>query len=467
MNARAVHPPRAERTRARLAAAALALLVSLAAAQPALAQARSASAPLDFRTAIELARKGPSVALAQLTLAQAEAASQATFSAASGTLQGGYSQRWTQASGFAPRQSGLVPFSLDATFDVVPYGPAFDSHQTAGRAVETARLALSDTTRQVTLEAAQAYLQALRGSARVTLDASALDQARAFLAHETALRASGDATDDDVATAQVAATQASTTLTSDRLALESALATLSDLVGEPVGAVSGEPPSSSDPQGEDAAALERRSDVRQAALDQEGSRQAYAAQLREALPSASASASLQGGNGNTSWNAGFGYDTRSFQPSFQAAVTPGGSSFNTTTSTLNGTSFAVSLSVTVPLDTGLGPALQSARLAVTTAQQKLERTRQQAALAIGAARRALQSARTGLQLAASQRGLAQTRAAEASRRFELGLIAGPDLAQATLAADQARLAYAGAEDALLLARMGLAQALGLDPMEVF
>lgn len=430
------------------------------------AQAQDAPATLGFADALALAREGPDVALAELGLAQARAARDATFSAVSGTLQGGYSQRWTDAPGYASRRSGLAPFTLNATLDVIPYGPAHDARASADRAVASAQLALKDAVAQATVSAAQAYLQSLRAGERVQLDETAVGQAQAALTHARSLRATGDATDDDVATADVAAAQATTALASDRLALEGALASLTDMLGRPVSAVTGEPPGSRDPQADDSANLDRRSDVQQSGMALDASRQAYAATLRQVLPTASASASLQGGDGSTTWNAGVAFDTGSFQPSLQAGVTPGGSTLTTSTA-LNGTSFAIGVSVTIPLDSGLGPALESARLTVAAAQQKLDRTRQQATLAIATARRTLQTGQLGLTLAASQRDLAAAQAAQASERLGLGLIAQPALDQANLAASQARLAWLSAQDTVLLDRMALAQALGLDPMEVF
>lgn len=460
------HPTRtSRRCLASVLATSLALAMSASWRGP--VRAQSAPAAIGFADALSLARTGPDVSLAQLGLSQAEAARNATFSAAIGTLQGGYSQRWTDAPGFASRRSGLAPFSLNATLNVVPYGPTYDARTSADRTVEAARMALQDAVSQATISAAQAYLQALRAGQRVTLDQIAVAQAQAALTHAASLRAAGDATDNDVATAQIALAQANTTLASDHLALQSALASLADLLGRPVSAVRGEPPASQDPTADGKAAdVGLRSDVQQAGLALDASRQDYAAAARQALPTASASASLQGGDGSTTWNAGLGFDTSSFQPSLQASVTPGGSTLSTSTA-LNGTSFAVTLSLSIPLGTGVSPALSSAGLSVTAAQQKLDRTRAQAALAIGTARRTLQTARLGLDLAASQRDLAAAQAAQASQRLGLGLVARPTVDQADLAASQARLAWLGAQDAVLLDRMALAQALGLDPMEVF
>lgn len=459
------HAVRAPRGRvAAIVLAGLALAMSGPWGEPAAAQ--GAPATVGFADALALARQGPDVALAELGLSQARAARDATSSAASGTLQGGYSQRWTDASGYASRRSGLAPFTLNATLDVIPYGPAHDARASADRAVASAQLALQDAVAQASVSAAQAYLQALRAGERVQLDETAARQAQAALTHTQSLQTTGDATDDDVATAEVAVAQANTTLASDRLALQGALASLADVLGRPVSAVAGEPPPSRDPQGDDSAGLDRRSDVQQAGMALDASRQDYAAAVRQVLPTASASASLQGGDGSTTWNAGVAFDTGSFQPSLQAGVTPGGSTL-TTSNAINGTSFAIGVSVTIPLDTGLGPALESARLSVTAARQKLDRTRQQATLAIATARRTLRTGQLSLSLAASQRDLAAAQAAQASRRLGLGLIARPALDQANLAASQARLAWLSAQDAVLLERMALARALGLDPMEVF
>ena len=270
-----------------------------------------------------------------------------------------------------------------------------------------------------------------------------------------------------VADAELALTQARTALVSDRLALATALAELSDLVGRAVGGVAGEPPDGRAPRASAPGdALGQRSDVRQAALALDAARRSYAAGVRSVLPSARASADLASGDGTTSWGAGLTYGTSTFQPGLQANVTPGDATASSTT-TLQGTRLALTLTINVPLDTGVGAALEGARLTVAAAELDLERTRQRAALAVASAERALESAALQARLAAAQRERAAEKADEAGRRLQLGLVATPASDRVRLDADDADLAARAAGDAVLLARLELARALGHDPMEVF
>ena len=429
--------------------------------------AQGAPATLDFRAAVARARQGPSVATAELAVRAAQAKLDASFPSVTANLQAGYSQSWSDASGVSSQRGGLEPFSLSATFNVVPYGPGFDARLDAERALAAARMALDDAKRQATVDAARTYLQALRTQQRIELDARAVTLAEASLQHTRTLRDAGDATVGSVADAELALTQARTALASDRLALATALADLSDRVDRTVAGVGGEPPAGhapTDPSLDDA--LARRSDVRQAALSLEAARRSYAAGVRSVLPSARASADLESGDGTTSWGAGIGYRTSTFQPSLQANVTPGGAT-NSNGGTLQGTRLALGLTINVPLDAGMGAALEGARLTVATAERALERTRQRAALDIASAQRTLESAMLQARLAAAQRDRAVEKAGEAMRRQSLGLVAAPELDRVRLDADGAELAAFGTDDAVLLAKLELVRALGLDPMEVF
>lgn len=461
-------PPAARGRRPALTAALAALVVGAWPAAPALAQAATAAQPaaLAFADALSLARGGPSVAVSRLAVEQAQAARDAGASPVSATLRGGYAYAWEDGPGGAGAAGRLQPFSLDATLNVVPYGPNFDNRQSAQRSLEAARTALQEAVYQATVDAATSYLQALRSQQRVTLDRAALAQAQGALEHVRAQRTAGDATQDALDAAELAALQAQTTLQTDELALQGQLAALSDLVGAPVTAVAGEPPAGSDPA-VDADAAEQRSDVRSAAASVDAARQSYAAALRQVLPTASTSADLQAGDGTTSWSAGVGYGTATFQPTVSASVDPNAGASPSSGSALDGTRFAISVAMSVPLDAGMGAALRGARLALDAADQKLARARQLAGLAIASAQRTLTGAHLGVTLALSQRQHAEAQAARAQRRFDLGLIAERDLQLAQLDARRAALDAAAANDTLLIDRLELARAVGRDPMEVF
>ncbi|HKI59004.1 MAG TPA: TolC family protein [Trueperaceae bacterium] len=461
--------PSAGRGRRPALAAALAVLITSAwPAAPALAQSTTVAqpGPLTFADALSMARGGPSVAVSRLAVEQAQAARDAVASPVSATLRGGYAYAWNDAVGGASAGGRLQPFSLDATLNVVPYGPNFDSRQSAQRSLEAARTALQDAVYQATVNAATSYLQALRSQQRVTLDRAALAQAQGALEHVRAQRAAGDATQDALDAAELAALQAQTTVQTDELELQGRLASLSDLVGAPVTAVTGEPPAASDPA-VDAHAAERRSDVRSAAASVEAARQSYAAAVRQVLPIASTSADVQAGDGTTTWSAGVGYGTATFQPTVSASIDPTAGASSSSGSALDGTRFAISVAMSVPLDAGIGAALRGARLAMDGADRKLARARQLAALAIASAQRTLAGAHLGVTLAQTQRQHAEAQAARAQQRFDLGLIAERDLQLAQLDARRTTLDAAAANDTLLIDRLELARAIGSDPMEVF
>ena len=462
----------------------LTLLLSLAAVPLASAQTTSQTTasppaggtPVDataaaltpgFLQAIDLARQGPTVQLAALAVQQAQARLATTFGNVSATVQAGYSQRWGEQAGTDVSGGAFDPIALDAQLNVVPLGPAWDARAGAERDAERARLALEDARHKAATDAADAYLRALRAQQQVALDARAVTLAEATQAHVDSQGAAGDATPSAVLAAQLATSQARTTQSDDTLTLEAALADLSNLLGRAVTEVAGEPPAATDPgSGDIDSAIARRSDVMGATLAVADARANETAALRSALPSASLGASLRGGDGSSSWSAGVGYGTATYQPDLSASFTPpagtGGSG-----SVTDGTVFTLSLGVKVPLDSALPAAMEVTRLATRTAAARLQQTQDAARLAILSAQRSVETRLSAATLAGRQRGQRAALLDEAQQRLALGLVAAPEVAQAQLDLDQADLALHRAQDAALLARMALATALGLDPMEVF
>lgn len=447
------------------------------AAAGASADGATADLTLDFPRALDLARQGPTVRLAALALQQAQARLATTFGTVSATLQTGYGQRWGELSGTDVSGGAFDPVTLDAQLNVVPFGPVWDARLGAERDVERARLALEDARRSAASDAAGAYLSALRAQQQTALDARAVRQAEATQAHVEAQGAAGNASPSDVVAAQLATSQARTTESDDRLALEAALAELSHLLGRAVTAVDGEPPPSADPAAADPgvgdpgvgdldAAVARRSDVTGATLDVADARAGQAAALRSALPSATLGASLRGGDGTTGWSAGASFGTGNYQPGLSASVTPPAGTA-AAGSVTDGTVFTLSLGVKVPLDSALPAGLEVARLATDTAEARLQQTRDAAVLAIRSAQRSLETRLAAAELASRQRDQRAALLDQAQQRLALGLVAAPEVDRARLELDQANLALRQAQDAALLARMALATALGLDPMEVF
>lgn len=444
------------------------------------------SAVLGFEQVLSLARQGPSVQLAAMALQQAEARRDASFGNLSASLKVGYSVTVGERNGASANDASFDPINLAATLNVVPYGPVWDGYVSAERAVRGAQLSLEDSRRQATADAASAYLVVLRAQQQVDVDRSAAALAQANQEHVEALAVKGDANAAAVLAAQLAATQAQATSADDSLSLEAALAQLGEVIGQAVSAVEGEPPAVKAPArppttgttGADqaradavpgpadadlASALARRSDVIKAQFDVDSAEASRAANQRNVLPKASLSADVRGGDGTTSWSGGLGYDTGSFQPSLNASVSPGGSAGSAT----NGTTLTLALGVTIPLDTATPPTLQANDLAVSAARARLTQVRDAATLAIRSAQRTLASRQRSADLARQQRRQRALLLEQAEKRFALGLVAQVDVDQAKIDLARSEIAASQADDAVLNARMNLALALGLDPVEVF
>ena len=382
----------------------------------------------------------------------------------------------------------------------MPFGPRYDNAQRARWGVLRAESAARDARAGALLDASGRYLTALRAGQAVALRRAALDAADENLAAARTRRAAGAANDFEVTQAEVALSQARSDLAEAERNQIQALSSLSLTLGVPVSAVAGEPGGSrtvdapintvqsadSNLQGGSGGEagmvsseelsfgasatdpLSARSDVQDArltVLEQELTAQAT---LRDNLPGGSLSLGYTRNVNTRAFQASAAYSTsgpNGYQPALSFSYDPNGKSLlDNADSSANNVS--VNLSVSVPLDIRLSAALQAARLSVDASRMQAERVLELARLETSGARESVAAAQTSVEIAGTL--LEQSRAAleAAQRRFDLGLISSLELSQANVDAASAELTYAQARDALLNARLELARALALDPLEV-
>ena len=216
-------------------------------------------------------------------------------------------------------------------------------------------------------------------------------------------------------------------------------------------------------------ALLARSDVQNARLNVLEQELTAQATLRDNLPNGSLSLGYTRNVNTRALQVGAAYSTsgpNGYQPALSFSYDPNAQSLLAEAES-RANNVSVNLSVSVPLDVRLSAALRAARLNVDASRMQAERVVELARLEVTGAQDSVAAAGASLEVA--QNLLEQSRAALAATqsRFDLGLISPLELSQAKIDAAEAELTYARAEDALLSARLELARALALDPLEVF
>ena len=470
----------------------------LVAIQPSLL-AGAQGGPLGFEEALALALESPTVALAETNLDLARRQLEVVASPLSAQLSGGYTNtRGALESPIFPEAeslstSGLDPLALTTTINVVPFGPRFDNAQRARWGVLRAESGLRDAQADALLDASGRYLSALRAAQTAALRGSEVEQAATILEATRERLEAGAASDFEVAQAEVALGQARSDLSEAERGEVQALSALSLTLGVSVAAVAdelgggaagdgGEPGGargeaqpveetglSADPLTGSLDSLLNRSDVQEARLNVLEQELTARATLRDNLPGGSLSLGYTRNVNTRALQAGVAYSTigpNGYQPALSFSYDPNAQSL-LDEAEARASSVSVSLDVSVPLDLRLSAALRAARLNVEASRMQAERVLELAELEAAGARDNVAAARASLEVAGDL--LEQSRAAleAAQSRFELGLISPLELSQAQIDAAEAALTYARAGDALLTARLELARALALDPLEVF
>jgi outer membrane protein TolC len=432
------------------------------------ARAQQTSAALGFKQALQLAQESSKVQLAQLKLEQAQRRFTSAGSPVSAALSSGYS--YSTVGG-----SGVNPLSLSASFNIIPYGPTAERKQQARWAVQQAQLDASAARATALSKVAQDYLSALRAGQNEALQEGAVKLAQQSLNVTKAEQQAGAATSADVLQAQIALQAAQNDLATATRTQQQALATLSLDLGREVTAVSGEPGASTTPPDADLsgaaldARLEQRSDVFSARVAASEARQSTADTLRNSLPSATLSTEYSSAANGAQFKAGASLGTgggSAFQPTVSVSYDPNyqSSSPGTTGSQQN---FAVGISLSVPLDPSLPATLEASKLAVQSSQLAATSALAQARLEVQTDRNALAAAQASAAQSQALLKQSQQSVSDAQTQYKLGLLTQLDVQQALQAAAEAKLNAAKAQDQVLLARMALAQALALDPLEVF
>lgn len=436
---------------------ALPLVLSLAWAQP-----------LDFHSALELSQQSPGVLLAQGQRDLAQKQLEVAQGILSGSLSAGYTKTWgestTTISGVGQITSlddaGFDAFNLNATLNVVPFGPNADAIQKARWSLEQAERNLRDAKAEAILKTVQAYLNFLRAQQSLELQALSVEVAAQKLEAANVRQESGSATQQQVLQAEIALAQAQHSLNDANRVLIQSSAALSNQLGVFVDSVDIGIPEPTMPKAD--LNLENRSDVmdaRVAVLEAELNAEST---KRQYLPSASLDVTYSSNDEENRFSFGVGYDTQSYQPKLGLSYDPSFSQGQGSSSFLS-----VTLGATIPIESSIFSALEAARLSIEQSKMQAQRTEELARLEIENAARQLEVAKAAVVLSEQLLVQSQQILDTARERFELGVITKLDVLEAENAFQEANLNLGKAKDQYLLSLLQYAQSLAIDLMEVF
>ncbi|MCA9835285.1 MAG: TolC family protein [Trueperaceae bacterium] len=429
---------------------------------------------LSFEEAVNLSQQSPAVELARVQVSSAQKQLAIASSPVSGTLTGGYSSSagaLTAPTLSEPERldsSSFDPLRLSANFNLIPYGPRFDSVLQARARLRQAELDLRDAQASSLISTVEAYFTALRATQELELKQLALSTAQSELEANQSRFDAGAISASQLTQSQLALQQAQLDLASAQLASTGDLLTLSNLLGVPVEAVA-----------DTAITLElkedydletqvlARSDVQKAFLSLEQTRRDAAATLRDNLPSGTVGLTYNHATDNQNLGLGASFSTSNFQPSLSASYDFDYSPPGATPEDSSSDSFGFSIGLSIPLDASLPDALALADISVNQAQLNYEQTLDTARLRIHNAEQQVRSLEESLAL--SQELLEQARVTleTTQKRFELGLVSQFDVLGAQQNLAEQELRFGQAQDSLVLALLAYLQSLGLNPMEVF
>lgn len=433
----------------------------------------AAQAPLDYQEAIQSVAESPRLVLARGELELAQKRLGVTASPVQSELSGGYTRTFSnlEAGGSRTAETGgdLDPIRLTTVLNVVPYGPHSDRVTRDRWALSQAEAALRDETAKTLLDITEGYQTALRAEEEVYVAGMRLELAKEQLEAIRTGVAAGTATNNEVLTAELGVRQAEQALQSAVRAQQQALATLSVTLGRTVGTLVGEPPPSAFSPKVTDALLARRSDLLNTALAVEDAELTAAATLRDNLPSGTLNAAYTNTNDGSSLQLGAQFSTgglNAYQPTFSAGLDPDTGLPGLGPGQVS-SRFTVGLGVSVPLNAALSDALAAARLNVEGAELRAAQTLALARLEVMNRAAEVVGAEAGLDLARQELERQRETLGIARQRLELGLLPEIEVRSAEVTSVEGLLALHRAEDALRLAHMRYAAALGFDPKEVF
>ena len=432
---------------------------------------------LRFHELLERSLQGQRLQLARSRLTIAErnfAVATAGFSA---SLSSGYTRSWGESirSGEQGQQrqdigsSRIEPIRLDISLDpIIPSGARHESLQRARLDMLRARSSFIDERAEAILAAVSAFVELRRLDARLAEQQA--DVALRSLERDAIKQgiADGSRNERELLAADIALSREQSDLAQQERERLQALANLSLELGVAVQQVQGALPNTTMPLLHEDITLyiHARTDVQRARWMQEEAALSLGRTQREYAPRGSLSLGYNRSEGSDSLGLSLNLDSDSFQPRLSASYTFDAREIPEGEQSLSNR-VDLSLGVSIPLSPARPAALEAAQLALEQSRLSLEQSLELAAIDIRNQQRAIDAAQHSLELVRQAVLQAQTQAQQEQERFRLGLVTLLELRRAERDVLSAEASYLSAQQALITAQLRLAQALTIDPLELF
>lgn len=438
------------------------MIALLALAAPSLAQSTS----LSLNDALRALPQSPEWRSADLAYETALRNLEVAQAASGFKLTPGASYGLSSSSSAAASE---LSASITASLGVLPWSPSADAVRSAARALERAELTRRDTRNTLYTNLSTRYFNLQLASSNVAVAQATLDLRQNQLRVATARNQAGNATLEDVLTAQQNLASASSNLASAQGALELARLTLANTLGtspQSLGQLStpaSEPalPTQS-PQTLLQQARASRGDVLKAQSQLQDTEDALNNAMRDRwLPDSSLNLGFSNRptastSGGTSVTAGLNLKNGIASLTGSLPLTSSSSSTGTTTQ-----SWSLGLSVALPLiDSSAQSEVASAQTALASQQAALETTRRAAELDVQQKYQALQNAKASITVARTTVDSANQALRTAQARLEAGTATQIDLQLASVNQQQAQRDLDNAVVQAQLAALNLQAALG-------
>lgn len=416
----------------------------------------------------------PTVAIAAVQLERARVAAEAAGALVTGTLRTSAELAVRDGAIGAGQTEGwsvdVRAVTLSTDWNLVPYGPAYEAAERAGRAYEVAHAALAEARLQAALDVIEALASIGRATWRLEIEEVRMASMERELDAVIQQAEAGTLSSMHVADARLRVAQTEAALAVAQREVEVAIAALQRTFGSTPDELWTHPLSSLAAMSEQVrgltpasplavepatmvAAVARDARVAEAAraVDDAATGQARAEREAGVSVSVTARAYSVGEAGRAS--LGVGWDTRSYQPSAELSLDPSASGATQVGATM-------SLTVSLPIGPAVGDAVTAAALDQALAIERWEQAVATADVALDAALASHDDALRELALAVERLALRSTQLASLRLRAAAGAVAPLDLERAELDHLEQALAVLRMADQVWIARARLEARVG-------
>ena len=413
--------------------------------------------------------KFPSVQMATMRLGSSQSQLNILRSPVKAELSGGYTKTWAEFTANKVSKNldseDFSPISLNANFNLIPYGPAYEQQVKAEWNLKQAQNNLKAEKNKQIIELSQNFANALLAKEQILLAEAKLEFSQLKLEQNQVLFGSGNSNQAQLEQAKIQVQQALNNLESKKTSYQQALLSLSLSSGLEVDGVTGDLAEVKDFAQNIEQQIKQRSDVQAALINVQKASLDAEANLRDNLPYGTINLSYNHATDIDSLNIAMSYNTKSFQPSLNTSYDPDYKPQNAISGQVSD-SYSLGLKIVIPLDAALPDALYLSELAIKQAEQQFEQSIELAKFDITNKLNSLNSAEKNLELSLAILEQNKSNLDITNQRFKAGIISELALKQSQNNLLEAQINLQIAKNQVMLAKLQVASSLSINLLEV-